>query len=156
MTEIQKQIDKEINLLVKELIEAYDAKGMRASGRWAKSVETEIVGTKGIIRANDYTQQLEFGRNAGGFPPIDQIEQWVKDKNIVSVDDKINTRTLAFLIARKIAREGYNREGYGGVELVSSVLTPQRVKKVIQGISDVASVEVVNLLRNDFINILKN
>lgn len=149
MTKLQKQISFEIDLLIKELLAKYEEKGMRASGKWAESLEAQIVGNRGIILGEPYTQQLEHGRTAGKFPPIDMIEQWIQDKGILAIDADITLKSLAFLIARKIARQGYDREGYGGVELVTEVLTPQRMQKAIEGISFVGAFEIVELIKSD-------
>ena len=79
-----------------------------------------------------YGQQLETGRRAGKFPPIDAIKQWIQDKGIASrIQGQISISSLAFLIARKIAKKGWKREGYGGVELISSVVTDERIQKII-------------------------
>ena len=57
----------------------------------------------------DYWKYVEYGRRPGKRPPIDAIEQWIKVKPIVPdpINGKIpSTRQLAFLISRKIGREG--------------------------------------------------
>lgn len=156
MTPLQKQIDTEIKLLVTELLEAYEAKGMRASGKWAESLDSEVIGNKGVITGESYTEQLEYGRSAGGFPPIEQIEQWIQDKGILAIDADITLKSLAFLIARKIARQGYNRAGFGGVELVSQVLTPQRIQEAIKGITGVVAVEITTLIKSNLNELLKS
>lgn len=57
----------------------------------------------------DYWKYVEYGRGPGRMPPIDKIESWIRVKPIVPdpVSGKIpDTRQLAYLIARKIGREG--------------------------------------------------
>jgi hypothetical protein len=57
----------------------------------------------------DYWKYVEYGRRPGKMPPIDAIEQWVKVKPVVpnAINGRVpDTRQLAFLIARKIGREG--------------------------------------------------
>ena len=57
----------------------------------------------------DYWKYVEYGRRPGKQPPIEAIENWVRVKPIVpdSRTDKVpNTKQLAYLIARKIGREG--------------------------------------------------
>ena len=66
-------LKEEIEALKEELIKRYDEKGMRASGRWADSLEVTVSENSGKLEGLEYTQQLESGRKAGGFPPIDQI-----------------------------------------------------------------------------------
>lgn len=125
-------LSKEFEALKDDLIKAYDAKGMRASGKFADSLEVKVENLKAQLWGEDYGQQLETGRRAGGFPPISAIEQWIKDKGIASkIQNEISISSLAFLIARKIAREGWKREQHGGVELISGVVTDARIQKII-------------------------
>ena len=154
MNTLEQEIQKEIDLLMRELIEAYDKKGMRASGNWANSLRSEVSGTVGRIYGENYTEQLEYGRRAGGFPPIDQIEEWVRDKGIQAIEASITARNLAFLIARKIAREGWKRDRFGGVELVSEVLTPARIQQALDNIGFTAAQELVIILQKEIVDTL--
>ena len=125
-------LSKQFELLKDDLIKAYDAKGMRASGKFADSLEVKVQGLTAQLWGEDYAQQLETGRKSGRFPPISAIEQWIKDKGIANkIQGQISISSLAFLIARKIANEGWKREEYGGVELISSVVTDERIQKII-------------------------
>jgi hypothetical protein len=126
---MEEVLQAEFEKLRIELIQAYDDLGMRASGQWADSLEVFSSEMSGGIMGLKYTEQLEFGRRAGKFPPKDAIEKWINDKGIQPQD--ISISSLAFLIARKIAREGWDRNGFGGVELISKVVTPQRIQKII-------------------------
>ena len=57
----------------------------------------------------DYWKYVEYGRGQGKQPPIEAIEDWIRIKPIVpdSRTGKVpNTKQLAYLIARKIGREG--------------------------------------------------
>ena len=97
----------------------------------------------------DYSQQLEAGRRANNGSSgtkwensLADIEQWIQDKGIKPIEDKMKISTLAFLIARKIAREGWNRQGYGGVELISEVVTDERIQSILDKLSDAYLIEV--------------
>ena len=125
-------LKKELDLVSKELTEKYDQLGMRASGRWelekefiTKESGTRIVGT---IWGASYTGALQFGRKPGKFPPIAAIEQWIQDKRIIS---DIPIRSLAYLIARKIAKEGTKYFRQGGTDLIDSVITTDRIDNII-------------------------
>jgi hypothetical protein len=125
-------LSKEFEALKADLITAYDAKKMRASGKFADSLEVRVDGLKAQLWGESYAQQLETGRQAGRFPPIDAIKQWIVDKGIANrIEGQISISSLAFLIARKIAREGWKREQFGGVELISEVITEERIQKII-------------------------
>ena len=131
-------LTEEFNLLKEELIAKYDEKGMRASGNWANSLEVTVTGgLSAKLIGDEYSEQLEYGRKSGKQPPSQAIEQWIRYKGIMSrIVGKISISSLAYLIARKIAREGWRREGYGGVELISEVVTPERIQKIIDRVSD--------------------
>lgn len=119
------------------MITAYNQKGMRASGNFEQQLEVKEGNFNIELLGVDYGQQLELGRRSGKFPPINDIKQWIEDKGIASrLNGEITTSQLAFLIARKIAREGWNREGYGGVELISSVITAERMQKIIDKVGE--------------------
>ena len=135
-----------------DLIIAYDQKGMRASGKFADNLEV-IQTTRGVqLWGENYAQQLETGRQAGKFPPIKAIAQWIEDKGIASrLNGEITKNQLAFLIARKIAREGWKREGFGGVELISEVITEQRIQSIIDKVGD----EVLLNYTSDIIKMIK-
>lgn len=125
-------LSKEFEALKKDLIIAYDAKGMRASGKFADSLEVRVEGLTAQLWGENYAQQLETGRKSGKFPPIDAIKKWIEEKGIASrIQGEISVSSLAFLIARKISREGWKREQFGGVELISQVVTDQRMQKII-------------------------
>ena len=136
-------LSKEFEEIRKDLITAYDQKGMRASGKFAESLEVVQVNANRVqLLGEDYAQQLETGRLAGKFPPIAPIEQWIKDKGIAQrIEGQITVSSLAFLIARKIAREGWKREGYGGVELISEVITNERMQKIIDNVGAEKAIE---------------
>lgn len=138
----QQVLSKEFELLKQDLIDAYDSKGMRASGNFAEGLEVEAEINRGVLWGYDYAQQLETGRLPGKQPPSSVIEQWIKDKGIASrIQNDISISSLAYLIARKIGREGWNREDYGGIELISQVVTEQRLQKILDEVGDAKLIE---------------
>ena len=145
-------LSKEFEALKDDLIKAYDAKGMRASGKFAESLEVKVDGLKAQLWGESYAQQLETGRRAGAFPPISAIEQWIVDKGIANkIQGQISISSLAFLIARKIAQRGWKREEHGGVELISEVVTDVRIQKII----DEVGVEQAMIYSTEIINLTK-
>lgn len=97
-----------------------------------------------IYSSKKYFTVLETGRRPGKRPPIDVIEQWVKDKPIVP--QGISTRSLAFLIARKIGEEGsllYRQGGKSGV--ISEEINDKVIQeKLIGNLSDSFRNYVIN------------
>lgn len=99
-----------------------------------------------IFSSKKYFTVLETGRKPGKRPPIDVIEQWVRQKPITS---DISPRSLAFLIARKIGEEGsllYRQGGQSGV--ISDAINEQRIK---EGLIDVLDASFKDYVINEFI-----
>jgi len=132
-----KILQEEFDLLKQEIISLYEKKGMRASGNFIEQLEVNSDATSGKLLGEKYAEQLEYGRLPGKQPPSSVIEQWIIDKGIANkIEGNISISSLAFLIARKIGREGWDRRDYGGVDLVSEVITPERIDKIIKQVGD--------------------
>lgn len=145
----------EFEALRLDLIKAYEAKGMRASGRFAEALETVVSPEQGQLWGLPYAQQLETGRRPGpvSLEGRESIKQWIIDKGVFNqAIGEIGLSSLAFLIARKIARDGYDRARYGGVELISSVVTPERIQAIIDKVGATALTQY----RTDIISYLKS
>jgi len=141
-------IEKELKLIKKELIAKYNEKGMKASGNWERSLTIVMSNISGVIFGDDYTNNLEHGMPANQVSADDKtfrakIEQWIIDKRIQS---NIKVSSLAFLIARKIQNEGWDRKDYGGVNLISEVITPQRIELIFKRLSDAVTVEFASYM----------
>ena len=129
MSSIAEILAAEFELLKEELLAAYEASGMAASGDWANSLEVRAAGNSAALLGYGYIQ----GRKPGTPPPSDAIEQWIKDKGIAKKMEKdINTGTLAWLIARKIGRDGWQPEE----DIISKVATPERIQQILDRIGD--------------------
>ena len=104
-----------------------------ASGKLANSLRYEITDSQLIIYAEDYIYFSIYGRapttKAGSGTVKDKIKQWIKDKGIKS---DISENQLAYLISRKIHREGnsiYLFSGKKNTGLLDNVITQQMVKE---------------------------
>lgn len=85
-----------------------------ASGDLLNNIEYEI--TRGdftytiYVKMKDYWYFVENGRKAGKWPPIQNILDWITVKPVLprpNAEGKLPTpQQLAFLIARKIGKEG--------------------------------------------------
>lgn len=143
-------LEQEFEELRNELIIAYDKKGMRTTGRFERELEVEVSDFTAILRGEKYTEQLEYGRRPGNVSKegVENIKEWILAKNVFSAAiEEIGLSSLAFLISRKIAREGFDREKYGGVDLVSEVVTPERIQKIMDKVSRAAIVNFVSELK---------
>ena len=150
---------KEFESIKADLISAYDRKGMRASGKFADSLEVKQT-IRGVqLWGLSYAQQLETGRRKDGSGtgpewsnPKEDIIQWIKDKGIANrIQGEISISSLAYLIIRKIRKEGWKREGHGGVELISEVITEQRIQSIIDKVGE----EVLIKYTSDIIKMIK-
>lgn len=92
-----------------------------ATGELIQSINTVIkTGVTNInvyINLAEHWKYVEFGRKPGGkFPPPDKIEAWIVAKPVIPYEDdngKLPTqKQLAFLIGRKIARDGIKPGNY--------------------------------------------
>jgi hypothetical protein len=117
-----------------EMIKQLAEQNINASGKLSASTEDVIVDSEGFVsgtvRANQYWFYRNFGRGAtvnGGTGKLrPKIEQWIKDKGIVAKERNGKTPTdseLAFLITRKIHRDGY--EGKAFVSDTTDVVQPE-------------------------------
>lgn len=104
-----------------------------ASGRLANSLRFEITENQLIIWGEDYIYFSIYGRSpttkAGSGTVKDKIKQWIKDKGIQS---DISENQLAYLISRKIHREGnsiYLFSGKKNTGLLDNVITNEMVKE---------------------------
>jgi len=118
------------------------------TGQSAESLGYRIVGNElTIFSSLKFFTVLETGRKPGKRPPISVIEQWIKDKPITPYG--ISTRSLAFLIARKIGEEGsllYRQGGKSGV--ISKSINDQVIKEKL---TDVLTDKFRDYVINEFV-----
>lgn len=105
---------KEItNLFAAALKDKLEENGSNATHKLSNSIK-DIVKFDGkyltvSIQLEDYYKWVENGRKAGKFPPVDAIKKWITIKPVIprGKNGKVPTENqLAYLIGRKIAREG--------------------------------------------------
>lgn len=149
-------LQKELEKIRQELIQKHLQLGMKASGSWISSVEVNVNRLNGNILANAYTEQLVNGRpptttSSPSSPTLREvIEQWIIDKGISPIESEMKISTLAFLIARKIHREGTKYFKQGGTDLVESVITPARIQQIIDSVTEFYVSDVVSEITGFF------
>lgn len=128
---ITETLRTEFELLRQELVARYESSGVKASGKWAETIRIEELPNGFTLVADAYIN----GRGPGKAPPSEAIEKWIVQKGIAArLSDNISISSLAFLIARKIAREGWKPKA-GTEDVVQQVLTPQRIQQVIDKVT---------------------
>lgn len=101
-----KQISTFLNGVKDAFIQDQKDKGIRNTGRSARSIRKEVEPHSGSLIGVGYFHQQMHGRAPGKFPPIEQIEAWIRTKGITPRDPKTSIKSLAFLFARAIAKKG--------------------------------------------------
>lgn len=144
-----------------ELVNSYYELGLKASGNWERSLSTQTTQegstVKTVIEGASYTGALVGGRSktkskgVGGQSLRGVIRQWIDDKGITP-RDRISKDSLAFLIARKIHREGIrvpNEHNSG--KLISNVFTD----KAINELGEVVKKELGSVVSSEVMKGLK-
>lgn len=140
MTEIEVLLTK-----LRDDIEAsYKAKGLMASGNFAKELKLVVGSNSAQITAPRYVGAMEGGRVAGRRPPVAIIRKWIEDKNKQGATIPLSA---AYPIAKAIGEYGIkvpNSHNPGGV--VSDVLNPARVLKLQNEIVTIIRYAIIDTL----------
>jgi len=117
---------------------------MNTTGQMADSLGYKWDGSSLVIYSTEqYFTVLETGRKPGKQPPLDPILKWIQAKNIAT---DIKDRSLAYLISRKIGKEGsliYRQGGKSGV--ISDFINDQYIK---ENLNDRFFLETVDTIFN--------
>lgn len=141
----RKVVSEELESLRQSIIENHLKAGQKASGRTIASLHVETDNDGGILFGRKAFGTLETGRRGGkvpkGFYKI--IYQWMQDKGIQVEKPK----SFAYLVARKIAREGTKLYRQGGRSDIYSNEIPKTTGSVLSRITGLlaAGVESINL-----------
>lgn len=141
-------IGEELEILRKAIIVNHLSAGQRASGRTERSLHIEFTEDTGTLYGRPALGVLETGRSGGKVPKgfYQIILQWVQDKGI-QVE---KPRTFAFLVARKIAKEGTKSHREGSFVDIYSQEIPKTVQNILDRLFGVFAkdVEHINLNSN--------
>ena len=131
MKEVQNIVFEELEDLRKRIISNIDSSGRRASGRTSESMRTDVSEDRGVLFGRMAFCTLETGRKPGkvpvGFYQI--IKQWVIDKGI-SFDSQSERNSFAYLVSRKIAREGTQLYRRGADTDVYTAEVPETISRI--------------------------
>ena len=121
---------QELSDLKKRITKNHISAGQKASGRTIASLTVETGDTFGQLTGRKFFATLETGRKAGRVPGNFQsiILKWMQDKGI----NVQKPKSFAFLVARKIAREGtllYRTGGRADIYSNEVNLTIERLTK---------------------------
>lgn len=141
--------DVELNNLIEWLAQVYRnilaADGINASGKLSQ-FDTDFALEDNHFRIyfylEPYWKWVEDGRPPGKMPPISAIEDWIRIKPIVpeSRNGKVpDTKQLAYLISRKIGRDGYEGK-----------------KPMDRALHSFEGRDIIERIKNELINIIIN
>jgi hypothetical protein len=155
----QQVLADELESLRNDMIDNYVQLGMRASGKWVEELAVDVVATgnrlMGSITGAHYTYQLVNGRKPGKMPPVKMIEQWLKNKGIRPRQKNMKLRSLAFLIARKIAQLGTRYHQKGGTDLIEKVVTPARIEMILEKVNEAVLAGFISMATAEFTKLEK-
>ena len=144
MKTIAEEVQKWLDESKAKITANYDRDNMRASGNFARSLETNVKESQGrvigVMVGAHHSLFVDQGRRAGKRPPISAILQWIDDKRIVPTD--ISNHSLAFLIARKIGNEGWKPKNSYPNGVISSVINQNEIDKLLISLSKVAATNI--------------
>lgn len=131
MKEVQNIILEELEDLRKRIISNIDSTGRKASGRTSDSMHTDVSENRGILFGRMAFGTLETGRKSGKVPAgfYQIIKQWVIDKGI-SFDSQSERNSFAYLVSRKIAREGTQLYRTGAEADVYTTEVPETIERI--------------------------
>ncbi len=130
-----------------EVIREQIAQGRVASGKSIKEYEVQITEAMGTLFGASYVGTLETGRKPGkvpfGFAEI--IEDWINDKGLFQEKSIRERGSIAYFIARKIAKEGtaLHREG-GNSGILTGIVTQERISAFTDRLTDSFQNDTVN------------
>ncbi|UBD77509.1 hypothetical protein K6V26_14745 [Parabacteroides goldsteinii] len=131
MKEVQNIVFEELEDLRKRIISNIDSSGRRASGRTSESMRTDVSENRGVLFGRMAFGTLETGRKPGKVPAgfYQIIKQWVIDKGI-SFDSQSERNSFAYLVSRKIAREGTQLYRRGADTDVYTAEVPETIERI--------------------------
>ena len=124
-------LQEEIEAIKADIIAVYNASGKRTSGEFESGLETSYSPNKATLSGYVYLA----GRAAGKMPPIQAIEKWLIAKGITPIETKMKISSLAYLIARNIAKEGTKKENH--LQIYDEVITPERIDSILERLNQV-------------------
>jgi hypothetical protein len=147
MTDVAQIVQAEFETVKAEIAALYLQSANAGTGSWAHSLEVKVTEGSVTLLGSGYLE----GRKPGKQPPTTAIEKWLQEQGIANLVAKEQSVSgLAYVIARKIAREGWKPDKKG-TELAAQVLTPQRIQQVIDKAGDI----LIGRFTKDIIDFLK-
>ena len=127
-------LKREIDLLLSDILEAYERSGKKVSGQFAEGLGATYKDNEATIHGYLYMAGRGPTKSRQKSSPTlrERIEEWIKQRGIVPYGN-ISVSSLAYIIARQIHKEGTNKEGW--YRIYQEVITPERVDQIINSVA---------------------
>ena len=162
LTNTTQAVTESLEIFREAMKKQLSSKNINASGKLDDSIEDVMITSDGFVsgsvRALSYWYYTNYGRgptvrgSSGKGVVREKVRQWIDDKGIVPRDAangrKVTKDELAFLIARKIHREGYEAKLYISeveeqvIPIVSDIIEQALFKDLDNGINSNTSLGV--------------
>lgn len=129
-------IQEEIQSILDDIIKKYEESGRKVTGEFEKGLSAEFKPNEATIKGYVYLAGRGSTKKKGkaGEPTLqERILEWIKNRGIRSKKKEIKQNSLAYLIARKIHKEGTNKDSW--LRVYEEVITPERIDSIIEKIS---------------------
>lgn len=123
-------IKTEVDAILDDIITLYNQSGKRVSGAFEDALEAKYSNNKAEIYGVSYLA----GRQAGKMPPVQAILKWIEKKGLKAVEENITSSSLAWAIAKSIAKKGTKPESV--LKIYQEVITPKRIDSIIKKVSE--------------------
>ena len=140
---------EELAKLRAAIISNHLAAGQKASGKTIESLKIEQDGDKVILYGRQAFGTLETGRKPGNGPGNfrEILYQWSIDKGI-SFEKDYQRKSFAYLLAKKIEREGTKLYREGGRNDIYSQLIPETIEAIANRIGILFEKEIDHIKLN--------
>ena len=138
------------------LRQEYNSSGRKASGYFGEHIDVEMYDEGGRMRTPLYVGALVFGRKptssgggGGGRSLYSIILDWIKVKGITPDNPKMTDNTLAYLITRKIHKQGIKVPNqYNDGKLLDNTFTAESVQDLKSELIKIGQKVVTNDLKS--------
>lgn len=127
--------------------------GTNASGKTSQSLAVAVTDSSGVLSGRFAFGTVETGRKEGKVPSgfHDIIYQWMQDKGVHAEargrrSQESADMSMAYLIARKIAREGSKLYREGGRKDIYSNVLPITIERVSKELTNVYIININSII----------
>ena len=135
--------------LVKDLKAAYEKSDRKVTGNFGEGLEVVYEPFKATLVGFKYLAGRGKTKDeTAGDPTVqEKILQWVKDRGIKPREEGMKLSSLAYLIARKIHREGTDKSKW--FKIYEEVITPERISSIIDKVAELNVTQFITTVQSE-------